>query len=53
MAQDEYFGNDDQRAVLRRGKALAELLRDDPRFSYYGRTVGLVTPRNCAVSMIC
>lgn len=49
MAQDEYFGKDDQRAVLRRGKALAELLRDDPRFSYYGRTVGLVTPEDGSV----
>ncbi|WP_434050962.1 MAG: GNAT family protein [Roseibium sp.] len=44
MSKDEFFGNDDQRAVLKRGRALAELLGNDPRYSYYGRTVGLVTP---------
>ncbi|MEL7526822.1 MAG: N-acetyltransferase [Pseudomonadota bacterium] len=44
MVSDEFFGNDDQRAVLKRGRAMAELLGSDPRYSYYGRTVGLVTP---------
>jgi hypothetical protein len=39
---DELFGSDEQRALLRRGCAMAELLRQDPRFSYYGRTVGMV-----------
>ena len=43
-ATDEYFGNPDQQALLRRGQALAVLTRDDPRYSYYGRTVGLVEP---------
>ncbi|WP_439122417.1 N-acetyltransferase [Marivita sp.] len=40
--KDEFFGNDDQRAVLRRGRAMAALLGQDRRYSYYGRTVGLV-----------
>lgn len=44
MIKEEYFGSDDQRAVLRRGRAMAELLGRDARHSYYGRTVGLVSP---------
>ena len=39
--KNEFFGNDDQRAVLRRGRGLADLLGQDKRYSYYGRTVGL------------
>lgn len=39
--RDEFFGSDDQRAVLRRGRGLAALLGQDRRYSYYGRTVGL------------
>ena len=39
--RDEFFGNDDQRAILRRGRSLAALLGQDRRYSYYGRTVGL------------
>lgn len=45
MAQDEVFGSDDQRAVLRRGRGMAELLGHNPRYTYYGRTVGLATPK--------
>ena len=44
MARDEFFGNADQQALLRRGQALAVLTRDDSRYSYYGRAVGLVEP---------
>ena len=43
---DEFFGNDDQRAVLRRGRGLAALLGQDKRYSYYGRTVGLPGPED-------
>ena len=46
MTQDEYFGTDDQRAVLRRGQSMAVLLWGDARFGYYGRTVGLVSPQD-------
>lgn len=42
--KDEFFGSVDQRAVLRRSRALAVLLAQDARYSYYGRTVGLVGP---------
>jgi hypothetical protein len=42
--QDEYFGSEDQRALLRRGRNMAQLFADDWRYSYYGRTVGLVRP---------
>lgn len=46
MQSEEFFGNEDQRAVLKRGRGMAELLGKDPRYSYYGRTVGLVTPHD-------
>jgi hypothetical protein len=44
--KDEFFGNDDQRALLRRGRGLAALLGQDRRYSYYGRTVGLPGPED-------
>lgn len=44
--RDEFFGNDDQRALLRRGRALASLLGQDRRYSYYGRSVGLPGPED-------
>ena len=44
--RDEFFGNDDQRALLRRGRGLAALLGQDRRYSYYGRTVGLPGPED-------
>lgn len=40
-AQD-YFGSDAQQALLARGRATFDLLKDNPRFGYYGRTVGLI-----------
>ncbi len=44
--RDEFFGNDDQRALLRRGRGLAALLAQDRRYSYYGRSVGLPGPED-------
>lgn len=44
--KDEFFGSDDQRALLRRGRGLAVLLSHDSRYSYYGRTVGLPGPED-------
>lgn len=41
---DEYFGTDAQQALLRRGAAMYAALRDDPRYGYYGRIVGLFSP---------
>lgn len=37
----DLFGTPQQQAFLGRGRALYEVIRDDPRFSYYGRSVGL------------
>lgn len=44
MTQDTFFGTPEQQALLRRGRGLYDLLRDDPRLSYYGRTVGILRP---------
>lgn len=44
--RNEFFGNDQQRALLRRGRGMAALLEQDARYSYYGRTVGLVGPED-------
>ena len=44
--KDEFFGSDDQRALLRRGRSLAALLGQDRRYCYYGRTVGLPGPED-------
>ena len=43
MTQDDIYGSDEQRALLRRGRALFDILGQDPRYTYYGRTVGLAT----------
>lgn len=40
----EDFGSAAQRALLRRGRLTYEITARDPRFTYYGRTVGLVSP---------
>ena len=44
MFQDQFFGSDTQQALLRRGRALFDLMRDDVRVSYYGRTVAPLRP---------
>ncbi len=44
--KDEFFGSDDQRALMRRGRGLAALLGQDRRYSYYGRAVGLLEPED-------
>lgn len=41
---DEYFGTPDQIRLMKRSRALWQLLKDNPRFSYYGRLVGLSDP---------
>ena len=38
-----YFGSDAQRAILRRGRALRDILAPWPRYSYYGRVVGITS----------
>ncbi|KAF0115005.1 MAG: hypothetical protein FD150_1243 [Rhodobacteraceae bacterium] len=44
--KDEFFGSDDQRALLRRGRGMAAVLGQNQRYSYYGRTVGLPGPED-------
>ncbi|MEM9437504.1 MAG: GNAT family N-acetyltransferase [Pseudomonadota bacterium] len=39
----DYLGSEAQRAVLRRGRAVYELVKDDRRCTYYGRGVGVCT----------
>lgn len=54
MAQyeGEYFGSAEQQALLRRGRAMFDLLGRDPRFGYYGRTVGLSSSESGSVEML-
>ncbi len=42
----DLFGNDQLQALLRRGRSIARLLCSDPRYTYYGRTVGLASPED-------
>ncbi|MEL6689718.1 MAG: N-acetyltransferase [Pseudomonadota bacterium] len=44
----DYFGTDAQQEVLRRSRAVYGLMRNDPRCTYYGRSVGLCTPADAA-----
>lgn len=46
MMRNEFFGSDQQRAILRRGRGMAALLERDTRFSFSGRTVGLTSPED-------
>jgi GNAT superfamily N-acetyltransferase len=39
---DEVFGTEEQRGMLTRGRALYALVAEDPRFTYYGRGVGVL-----------
>lgn len=43
-AADELFGSPEQVALMQRGNQLWELLRDNPRYSSYGRMVSLCEP---------
>ncbi|MEM6887473.1 MAG: GNAT family N-acetyltransferase [Pseudomonadota bacterium] len=47
-----YFGAPAQQALLRRGAALHEITRDLPEYTYYGRTVGLVSPAHAPVGRL-
>lgn len=48
----EYFGTADQQALLRRGAAAHLITRDDPRFSYYGRTVGVPSTQDAPTETV-
>ncbi len=40
----EYYGSPESVAAMKRSAALWSLVRDDPRFAFYGRLVGLSQP---------
>ncbi len=43
---DEFFGSPEKIALMRRSASLWSLLRDSPRYAYYGRLVALSDPAN-------
>jgi hypothetical protein len=52
FTDDEFFGSPDRIALSRRSADLWSLLRDDPRFAYYGRLVALSDPGQDAASIL-
>lgn len=48
----EVFGTPDQQAMMRKGMALRQLTKDDPRFSYYGRNVALTAFSSDAIETV-
>ena len=48
---DLFFGSEAQQALLKRGQEMFTLTKDDPRLTYYGRTVGFAdhTPHSHAI----
>lgn len=49
---DEYFGSPDRIALARRSASLWRLLRNDPRYAYYGRLVALTDPGEDAADVL-
>ncbi len=52
MIQDEVFGTLEQQTVLRRGRALYDLLADNPDVTYYGRGVGTLRPDATGLALL-
>ena len=52
FTDDEYFGSPDRIALSRRSAALWSLLRDNPRYAYYGRLVALSDPGQDAADIL-
>jgi hypothetical protein len=50
--EDEYFGSADGTALSRRSANLWLLLRDDPRYAYYGRLVALSEPAHDSAEIL-
>ncbi len=50
--EDELFGSPERIALMRRSSSLWSLLRDNPRFSYYGRWVALSDPDHDTVEIM-
>jgi len=51
-SDEEYFGSPDRIALARRSASLWLLLRDNPRFAYYGRLVALSDPAEDSVDIL-
>jgi hypothetical protein len=51
-ADDEFFGSPERIALSRRSANLWSLLRDDPRYAYYGRLVALSDPGQDAAEIL-
>lgn len=49
---DEYFGSPDRIALARRSASLWLLLRENPRYAYYGRLVALSDPGQDALHIL-
>jgi hypothetical protein len=49
---DEFFGSPDRTALAKRSANLWSLLRDNPRYSYYGRLVALSDPGQDAADIL-
>jgi hypothetical protein len=52
FTQDEFFGTPDRIALSRRSADLWSVLRDNPRYAYYGRLVGLSEPTEDAADIL-
>ena len=50
---EELFGSPAKVAFVKRSRDLWSLLRDNPRFAYYGRAVGLSDPRSDTADVLC
>lgn len=50
--KDEYFGSPDRIGLARRSASLWRLLRNNPRFAYYGRLVALSDPGEDAADVL-
>jgi hypothetical protein len=53
LPDDELFGSPDRIALSRRSAHLWQLLRDNPRYAYYGRPVALSDPGQDTVDILC
>lgn len=52
FTDDEYFGSSDRMGLARRSANLWALLRDNPRYAYYGRLVALSDPGRDAADIL-
>ena len=48
----DFFGSDEQQAVLRRGQAMHQITRNISHCAYYGRTVGIVSPSDAPLETV-